>query len=181
VFLATLALASALLAGGNAAPAPHTVTAVTHQHDLGDTTSQSGPGTTPSPGGPIWASDNITREVTATPDPAGNNTWDVTVQTYGTYTATANPLTGAIWHGTGPMWGEIQYVVTAAPGVTPNAHNVPAISPSTLRSSGIMDEFFGQSDGSTALTQTGTGHDGQYTFVYGGIPGAPNGIYIQQS
>jgi hypothetical protein len=182
MFLAALALASALLASGNAGQAPQTVTATTHQVGLGDTTSNPGTGTTSSPYGPIWASDNDTRIVTATPDAAGNNTWDVTVETYGTYNATGNPMTGDAWNGHGALWGEVQYVVKAAPGVTPNAHNVQAVSPNTYRSHDIMDELFGLTpSNSSQLTETGTGHDGQYTFMYFGIPGAPNGIYVQHS
>ena len=40
---------------------------------------------------------------------------------------------------------------------------------------GIVDELFGQSNGSTAVTMTG----GAYNFVYQGIPGAPGGLYFQ--
>jgi hypothetical protein len=50
-----------------------------------------------------------------------------------------------------------------------------AVSQNTLRSQGIVDELFGQPNGSTAVTMTG----GAYNFVYQGIPGAPGGLYFQ--
>jgi hypothetical protein len=45
----------------------------------------------PTGNGPIWAYDNVKRVVTAVPDKAGNNTWDVTLATEGTYQAFADP------------------------------------------------------------------------------------------
>ena len=113
------------------------------------------------------------RQVTWTPDTATPGAWDVTVATFGTYQAFANPITAAPWKGAGLMAGEIQYVVTAP--APPSAAHLPAVSPNTLRSQGIVDELFGQPNGSTAVTMTG----GAYNFVYQGIPGAPGGLYFQ--
>ena len=127
----------------------------------------------PTGNGPIWAYDTVQRQVTWTPDTATPGAWDVTVATFGTYRAFANPITGAPWKGAGLMAGEIQYVVTAP--APPSAANLPAVSPNTLRSQGIVDELFGQPNGSTAVTMTG----GAYNFVYEGIPGAPGGLYFQ--
>jgi hypothetical protein len=184
MILATVALASALLAGGHvattAAVTSPTVTAVTYQANDNDTTSVSGSGTTDSPYGPVWAHDNLMRTVTATPDAAGNNEWDVTVISDGRYVANASPLTGAAWHGTGAMAGYVQYVVQVPAGDTPNVHNVPRTVPSTAGSMDLVDLLFGK-PGSPDVQQVQTGSNGTYNFVYTGIPGAPGGLYFQHS
>ena len=43
------------------------------------------------------------RQVTWTPDTATPGAWDVTVATFGSYHAFANPITGAHWKGAGLM------------------------------------------------------------------------------
>jgi hypothetical protein len=184
---APAALAAILLGTAGSAAASTTATtaaavtgghAVTWERGVDDTFSPPGTWTGPTdPGGngPIWAYDTVQRQVTWTPDTATPGAWDVTVATFGTYHAFANPITGAPWKGAGLMAGEIQYVVTATAPAAPSAANLPAVSPNTLRSQGIVDELFGQPNGSTAVTMTG----GAYNFVYEGIPGAPGGLYFQ--
>jgi len=78
------------------------VHAVTYGHlraPVDDTTGVPTGKTDPTGNGPIWAYDNVKRVVTAVPDKAGNNTWDVTVATEGTYSAFANPITGKVLEG----------------------------------------------------------------------------------
>jgi hypothetical protein len=181
---APAALAAILLgtAGSAAASTTATLTAATSGHAITwergvDDTFSAPAGWTgpvdPTGNGPIWAYDTVQRQVTWTQDPTTSGAWDVTVATFGTYHAFANPITGAAWKHDGVMAGEIQYVVTSP--TPPSAANLPAVSPNTLRSQGIVDELFGQPNGSTAVTMTG----GAYNFVYEGIPGAPGGLYFQ--
>jgi hypothetical protein len=178
---APAALAAILLGTAGSAAASTTATltaatgghAVTWERHVDDTTSAPTGVNDPTGNGPIWAYDTVQRQVTWTPDTATPGAWDVTVATFGTYHAFANPITGAPWKGAGLMAGEIQYVVTAP--APPSAAHLPAVSPNTLRSQGIVDELFGQPNGSTAVTMTG----GAYNFVYQGIPGAPGGLYFQ--
>ena len=172
-----------LLATGGAASATTTATltaatpsghAVTIERGVDDTTSANTGVNDPTGGGPIWAYDNVQRTITWAPDASTPGAWDVTVVTKGVYHAFANPLTGAPWRHDGVMAGEIQYVVTA-PGLSPSASHVPAVSPKALRSQGVVDELFGQLNNSSAVTMTG----GAYNFVYFGIDGAPGGLYFQ--
>ena len=184
--VATLAAPAALAAillgtAGSAAASTITTTdavtgghAVTWERGVDDTTSAPTGVNDPTGNGPIWAYDTVQRQVTWTPDTATPGAWDVTVATFGRYAAFANPITGAHRKGAGVMAGEIQYVVTAQ-AAAPSAANLPAVSPNTLRSQGIVDELFGRPNGSTAVTMTG----GAYNFVYEGIPGAPGGLYFQ--
>jgi hypothetical protein len=185
MILATVALTSALLTGGHAATTAAvtspTVHAVAIQNGVPDTTNMSGPGTTDSPNGPVWAHDNIVRDVTATPDAAGNNEWDVTVVSTGQYIAQGNPITGAAWHGTGAMAGYVQYVVSVPAGTIPSASSLPRVLPSSEHSMDIVDQLFGQPAGSPDAQQVQTGNNGAYDFVYTGIPGAPGGLYFQHS
>ncbi len=183
---APAALAAILLGTAGSAAASTTATtaavtgghAVTWERGVDDTFSPpagitwTGPND-PTGNGPIWAYDNVQRQVTWTPDATTPGAWDVTVATFGTYHAFANPITGAAWKHDGLMAGEIQYVVTSP--TPPSAANLPAVSSNTLRSQGIADELFGQPNNSTAVTMTG----GAYNFVYEGIPGAPGGLYFQ--
>ena len=176
VLLASMGAASASAA--TAAPAVTTAAAsgkvVTYEHHVDDTTGVDTHVYDPTGNGPIWAYDDVQRTITWAPDAHTPGAWDVTVATMGTYHGFANPLTGAPWKHDGFMAGEIQYVVTA-PGLNPSASHVPTVSPSTLRSQGVVDELFGQPNNSTAVTMTG----GAYNFVYFGIDGAPGGLYFQ--
>ena len=173
--LAAILLGTAGSAAASTATTMGVVTghAVTRERGVDDTTSVPTGVNDPTGNGPIWAYDTVRRQVTWTQDTANSKAWDVTVATFGSYHAFANPITGAHWKGAGLMAGEIQYVVTAP--AAPSAANLPAVSPNTLRSQGIVDELFGQPNGSTAVTMTG----GAYNFVYEGIPGAPGGLYFQ--
>jgi hypothetical protein len=179
LLLTTTAASSAAVA--SVASAPRTVHAVTYEYRVDDTTSVPTGKMDPTGNGPIWAYDNVKRIVTAVPDKAGNNTWDVTVATVGTYRAFANPITGKAWKGHDPFYGYVEYVVTAPAGVTPSAANLPKVTPSSYRSGGVLNELFKLPAGSTTLTHVSGGDDGQYNFLYFGIPGAPDGLYFQHS
>jgi len=111
------------------------------------------------------------------PDKTVAGAWDVTVATEGTYHAFANPTTGLKWNGHGAMLGYIQYVVTAPAGKVPAAAHLPKVTASTYRSGGVLNELFGLPRDSSALVHAAG--DGQYNFLYFGIPGAPQGLYFQ--
>ena len=107
--LATSASASTLATTVSAVtPSPLSVSAVTHENGVFDTTSfPSDYDTAPSalkvdPNfGPYWAYDNLSRHVTATQDPAaGLNMWKVTVESIGSYSAFADPQAGLAFTGT---------------------------------------------------------------------------------
>jgi hypothetical protein len=63
------------------------------------------------------------------------------------------------------VWGE---------PVRPGFHGPP------YRSGNVLNVLFGLDQDSSELTPVPGGSDGQYYFVYYGIPGQPNG-YIQHS
>jgi hypothetical protein len=45
----------------------------------------------------------------------------------------------------------------------------------------VLNELFKLPEASTELTHVSGGDDGQYNFLYFGIPGAPDGLYFQHS
>jgi hypothetical protein len=155
-----------------------TVTLVTHERGVDDTTNVPTGETDPTGNGPIWAYDNVERVVTITADKTTAGAYDVTVATYGQYRAFANPITGTPWKGHGSMAGEITYVVTPPAGDAP-VHHLPYWTNSSYRSGGVLNEAFGLPRDSSALTHVSGGDDGQYNFVYFGVPGAPGGLYFQ--
>ena len=132
-----------------------------------DTTSVAGPGTVDSPNGPQWAADDLEATFAATPVAGQPGVWDVKVYSAGVYHAFANPRTGAAWKATGPMGGWIDYQVTS-PNI-PDARNLPATSPGTVTTGGLIGELFG---GQAQIT--GGGH---YWFGYD-LHGGP--LYLQQ-
>jgi hypothetical protein len=151
--------------------------AVTYERSVDDTTSVTTGRTDPTGNGPIWAYDNVKRIVTWSPDKTVAGAWDVTVTTEGTYHAFANPITGLKWKGDGTMVGYIQYVVTPPAGDVPSASHLPKVTSNTYRSGGVLNELFGLPRDSSALVHAAG--DGQYNFLYYGIPGAPQGLYFQ--
>jgi hypothetical protein len=196
VLLGTAGQASAAVA----APTQATLTASvqkavtykanTHQHGLADTTSVD---TTDSdnatinndsqlfgPIGPVWAYDNMERQLTATDNGpvVGNpalHSYSVTITSIGQYNAFAEPIHGHAWTGTGPVNGYVNYTVVS--DHAPNGDNLPAQLDATYpqaHSGDIVRLWFGSS-----VNVTGLGSH----FEYKGIPGAtdgPGGLYIQQ-
>jgi hypothetical protein len=142
------------------------VSAVTHTFGHPDTTSVSGPATVASPGGPVWAHDNLKFTLTAVP--AGTHKWSVTITGTGTYQANANPINGAAFKGHGSINGWLKFVVSSP--TAPNAEYVPYLEPSSFTQTAIVNQLFGG---------TATSVQGHYNYAYTGIPGAPNGVYTQ--
>jgi len=176
-----------LLATGGAASATTTATltaatpsghAVTIERGVDDTTNVPTGQTDPT-NGPIWAYDTMQRTVTWHPAADGQpGVYDVTVTGTGSYSAFASPITGKAWKGHGPLFEQITYTdVSTTDGSQPTASHIPAVSPNTLRSQGIVAELFGEASSSSNVQFNGTGH---YVAIYGGIPGAPAGWYVQQ-
>jgi hypothetical protein len=77
------------------------------------------------------------------------------------------------------MDGYVTYVVQAPADASP--HRLPYWKPNSYRSGGVLNELFGLPRDSSALAHVPGGADGQYEFVYFGIPGAPGGLYFQHS
>ncbi|MGN6176937.1 MAG: hypothetical protein ACTHPS_28885 [Streptosporangiaceae bacterium] len=132
----------AAVAPAGAATVPGTVKANTHQIGVADTTDHAGPNTTDTPGGPVWAYDNLERKITATP--TGNlGEWQVVIASQGSYSAFADPRTGGPASFTsGPVSGEVDYTVQAG-SLQPSGGNLAAQSPLSLHSGDLMNAMFG--------------------------------------
>lgn len=170
VLIATIAVA-ALAVPGLASAAPVTVKAVTHAQNHPDTTSV--PTGYTSDNGPVWALDNLSIQLAATPE-SGPGNYSVTITVHGSFAALANPITGAPYSGNGSVDGTITFDVLASTG--PDPGNVPAQQPqATIGAGGVVS-------GSTSLggmiNQLFDGNavvvgGGSYSFSYNRIPG-PN-------
>jgi hypothetical protein len=130
--LLTIAAAAAVLAGGVAAAAPamastaphaHKVHAVTYSPDHPDTTSVTGTATRPSPGGPVWAIDQLRESFTVTPVHGlqdGAN-YSIRINVTGTFKGFADPRMategspnpGGPLRSHGVVLGTIQYDVSS--------------------------------------------------------------------
>ena len=148
---ATVPAAASVATVHTTAQAPKVVIAHTHRSGVPDTTDHAGPGTTDSPNGPQWATDDLAASITATPVAGQPGVWNVRVTEIGTYKAQADPRTGQPMTGTGPMAGWIDYQVTSAG--TPAARNLPAQSAGTLHTGDLIAELFG---GSAQITGGGS-------------------------
>ena len=62
---ATVPAAASVAAVHTTAQAPRVVIAHTHRSGVPDTTDHAGPGTTDSPNGPQWATDDLAASITA--------------------------------------------------------------------------------------------------------------------
>jgi hypothetical protein len=148
---ATVPAAATVAAVHTTAQAPKVVIAHTHRSGVPDTTDHAGPGTTDSPNGPQWATDDLAATITATPVAGQPGVWNVRVTEIGTYKAQADPRTGQPMTGTGPMAGWINYQVTST-GI-PAARNLPAQSAGTLHTGDLIAELFG---GNATITGGGS-------------------------
>jgi len=158
LLLGTAGQASAAVTQGPAAAVltanvQHTYTGQISQTGVPDTTfgGNAGPATVSSDYGPVWAWDDITRNITVTP--AGSGLWTVTFVENGTYNAFADPNSGLPWSNTGNMHGTVSYTVTSA--TPPNMANLPASLP------GMVDQSGNQvmpGTGSTLAGSTVHGH-----------------------
>ena len=181
---ASAAVTPAVLTAQVQKPAAVTITGHTHESNLADTTNLPGnaanyPAIQWDPTyGPVWAHDNLERTVTAVQDAPGSLLWHVTVESTGTFAATANPITGAAWPGgSGSVKGWIKYDVTST--AAPDAKKLPAQTTDGSRSGDLAVAIFGGPDSDAKIVP---GSPSPYHFEYRSIPGAtdgPGGLYVQ--
>jgi hypothetical protein len=148
------------LGAGAAFAGTHGVSAVTHSAHHPDTTSVSGACTMASSNGPQWAWDNLSLRLSAVS--TGTNAYAVTIRAHGSFSAFANPTTGACYRGRGSVSGWIEYDVYST--TAPSPASVPSQEPGSMSQSAILQQFFG---GSALIT--GGGH---YHYSYNRIAGA---------
>jgi len=135
-----------------------TVTATTYSPNHYDTTSvQTGVNT---PGGPLWAYDNLTEKFTAVPGATAGQ-WSVTVSVKGTFDGFVSPTTGAPEVNKGVVLGTIQYDVTSPN--KPSQAQLPRTEPSYTGLGTALSQFFGGNE-----TVTG---GGSYLFSYSYVDG----------
>jgi hypothetical protein len=193
VLLGTVGQASAAATQGPAAAVltanvQQTYTGKVSETGVPDTTfgGNAGPATEYSDNGPVWASDDITRNITVTP--AGSGLWTVTFVENGTYHGFADPNTGLPWSNTGNMHGTVSYTVASA--TPPNMGKLPASLP------GVVDQnnnpvVLGTGSSLAGLTVHGHGYiigqlfpnnqgvtGGPWSYHYTGIQNA-QGVYTQ--
>ena len=122
-----------------------TVTAIAHEQNAPDTTNVAGTGTHDSNNGPQWAWDNMTRKITATPNADGTTTWQVRVDSQGSFAGFANPIDGSALANGGTLAGSVKgwvnYTVTSAK--TPSAANINGNLPDGTTSTAMLKRFFG--------------------------------------
>jgi hypothetical protein len=131
MFIAAIALTAALVGGGS-----NVGTATTHDVNVPDTTSISGPATVNSPYGPVWAYDNLERVVHITQTADG---YQVVLNSHGTYRAFADPRTGEALVAQGSVAGEVTYQVTSP--VAPDMKALPKQS-NDLHSGDVLNALF---------------------------------------
>jgi hypothetical protein len=146
-----------LTVGAPALAAPSTVNVVTHTSNHPDTTYGSVAGcTTPSDGGPVWAYDNMSLQYSVTPE-SGPGNYSVTITAHGSFSAFADPTTGACISKNGSVDGTLQWDVSST--TPPDPKNVPSQEPGDLGQTWIMiNQLF---DGNA--TTVGGGH---YSYTY---------------
>jgi len=182
VLLGTAGQAGAAVTQGPAEAAltanlQQTYTGKVSQTGVPDTTSVGGGATVNNdsnqfgPIGPVWAYDNITRNVQVSP--AGPGQWTVSFVENGTYSAFADPNTAASWINTGNMHGTISYTVQSdnAPKIAALAQaNGSAVDGTTVHGHGyIINLLF---PGAPVVGY------GPYSYHYTQIPDVP-GVYQQ--
>jgi hypothetical protein len=142
-----------------------TVKAVTHVMNHQDTTSVAGPCTLDTNSGPVWAYDNLSLQLAATPtDNPGN--YSVTITAHGSFSAMSNPVTGECSNFSGSVDGSITYLVHST--TAPDPANLPSQSDGSLHQGQILNQFFG---GNATITGGGS-----YSYTYNRVNG---GKYIQ--
>ena len=130
---------SAVTAASAGGPASGTVKAVVHSSHHADTTSIVGACTVDSAGGPVWAYDNLSLQLSAVPH--GDALYSVTITAHGSFDAISNPITGACYTGHGSVDGWLNYEVSSA--TAPDPANLPAQVDGTLGQGAILNAFFG--------------------------------------
>jgi len=172
----TIAAAAAVLTGSVAAAAPAlastgpgSIQAVTHSAQHADTTSAAGSATTDSPGGPVWAYDNVAEQFTVTQ--TGTGTYHVDVTVNGSFKGFADPRLategssdpGGPLTSAGSVKGTISYTVTSPVG--PDRKLLPAQEPDGTGLGTALRQLFGGQATSVV--------PGSYDFQYNQVAGAP--------
>jgi hypothetical protein len=187
--LITAAAAAAALAGSAAVAAPAmasngpgpstaTVVASTNEINVPDTTSGTATSQS-SPGGPVWAWDNVTKTFRVTPN--GNGQYTVSEIVNGTFSAFDEPNTGDTVNATpinvdGQMHGTNTYTVYS-PNALPNPHGLPAqvnYSATPVSTSALIADIFNND----ASVQVGGG--GNWVFSYHAAHGSMTQSYLTQ-
>jgi hypothetical protein len=173
--LYTAAAAAAITAvglAGSQAMASSSYQAVTHSANHADTTSVTGTATVPSPGGPVWAYDNLTEQFSVTP--AGAGMWNVTINVNGSFQGFADPRMasegstdpGGPLTSAGSVKGTISYLVSSPN--TPNRTLLPAQEADGTGLSAALAQLFGGNEQIVG--------GGSYNFSYNQVGG---GTYTQ--
>lgn len=179
--IAVAALASAGAASASQGPQQFN----THINQNPDTTSASGGATVASPGGPVWALDNITISLIPQPDTSGDGgNVRVTEIIEGSFHGFADPVTGTALTSDGSVKGTIWYDLNA-PSTTPDGSAVASTyaggigNASTPSLSQLATQLF---PGSTLVNSPLNGNvysfsyqNGNYTQVSDGVTYTPNG------
>jgi hypothetical protein len=162
----TIAAAAAVLTGSVAAAAPAfassgpaTVKVVVHAADHLDTTNVCGVNDPDC----VWAHDNLSRQIVATPN--GDGSWTVLITDNGSFAGTVDPMSGGLLDSNGPVSGTYQLTVT---GGTPDAKNLPS-QQGTMGTTAMINQLFGGS-------ATVTGGPYHYSYQNGGYVQDTNGI-----
>ena len=158
-------LGATLATSASAAVKPPTATVVasTPEINVPDTTVGSTQTSTQSPGGPVWAYDNVTKTFRVTPN--GNDTYTVEETVNGTFSAFDQPNTGGpekSLNVTGQMHGTNTYTVKSS--VAPDAAGLKAQyddSAGDISTSDLITDIFG---GNSANVSIGGG--GTWVFAY---------------
>jgi hypothetical protein len=146
------------------AASPKQVTAVTHSSPHPDTTNNAGDCTLASDGGPVWAYDNLSLRLVATPGATAGD-YSVTIFANGSFQAFANPNTGACYNRNGSVDG--WYTLDVQSAAAPDPKNLPSQVPGSMSQGSIVNMLFGGS-----ATVTGQ----HYSYTYNQIDG---GKYVQ--
>lgn len=138
----TAAVAAPAMASNGSGPSTATVVASTQETNVPDTTSGTAT-TVSSPGGPVWAYDNVTKTFRVTPN--GNGQYTVSEIVNGTFSAFDEPNTGSSTptpiNVDGQMHGTNTYYVSStatpdpqglAPQVNDNSGGAGSVSTSDL-------------------------------------------------
>lgn len=162
VLTAAVAIAGAAASAGAASASSNTVIASIQVSDHPDTTSAStGTACTSSPGGPVWAKDAYTSQLTAVN--TGTDTWRVTLQDTGYFAGFADPATCNAMTSKGELLG--LYTVTVNTTSTPSQANLKSSYSGAVSSTTMVQDFFGDPSAKVG--------GGDYFFSY------QSGAYVQ--
>ena len=136
-----------------------TTTFVTHSTQHPDTTNVANAVTDPftnSPGGDVWARDNLSEQFTIVS--VTNGVYDVQYTAHGSFAAFADPTTGNAASFNGATDTTYEILVTSPDGA-PNAANLPAQMPAGSGIHAAVLDLFGQN---ASYVQGPAGYDSKY-------------------